>query len=358
MTVLRQSGIAKSPSMSLHEENFGVRRPIDYGVTLVELLIVMAIIGVLFQMIFPAVEMSREAARNAQCKNNLRQIGIAMTDHHNTFGRLPSGGWMFRWIGEPERGTNVDQPGSWVFNLLSFIDETELRNMGLNMRGKDRQRAISARCGTPLPLFVCPSRRLATAYRVGKDQQFRLLTRGSRGFVPKKAARSDYAASVGEAIHLGMHGPIEYGKFPLTLKEGDNPAFPWNKDETYTGVCFRHSRITLTQVTDGTSYTYLVGEKYMDASRYKMGPTKGDNVNLYSAQGLDNYRTSSKEPFRDTEGVQHWKSFGSAHVNGFNMCFCDGSVRSVNFDIDPPTHRKLGSRSDGETITMNGDILE
>jgi prepilin-type N-terminal cleavage/methylation domain-containing protein len=323
------------------------------GLTLVELLIVIAIISLLLQMILPAIEASREAARKAQCKNNLRQIGLAMGLHDNTYQRFPSGGWMYRWVGEPERGTDIDQPGSWVFNLLSFVEEDELRRVGMRLSGTDREKAISQRCETPIPLFVCPSRRLARSYPMAITPfvGYPLLTDGSSGFRPERGARSDYAASVGDAKHMGLYVGKPYGLTPITLKEGDDPSFPWDKDERYTGVCFRHSRVMMSQIADGTSHTYLVGEKYIDSTHYKDGFDSGDNVNLFSAQGLDNYRTSSKPPYRDRDHVPHWMSFGSAHLDGFHMCFCDGSVRVVSYDIDPTTHRLLGNRSDGKVIT-------
>lgn len=320
-----------------------------YGMTLIELLIVLAIISLLFQMILPAVEMSREAARKAQCMNNLRQIGLAIDSHHGTYQRFPSGGWTYRWVGEPERGTDTDQPGGWIFNLLSFIEEDELRRAGFGLTGIDREDAITRRCETAIPLFNCPSRRLATTYPMHVPfEGLPFLTDGSTGFMPERAGRSDYAACVGDTERLGMRVPKPYGLSPITLAEGDDPSFPWAENGKYNGVCFRRSHIKRSQITDGASYTYLVGEKYIDISQYKSGIDRGDNANLYSGQGLGIYRTTARPPYRDKSGVQHWWSFGSTHLTGFNMCFCDGSVRVINYDIDPLTHRRFGSRSDGE----------
>ena len=327
-----------------------------HGITLIEVLIVVGIIALLLQLIMPAIEAAREPARQVQCKNNLRQIALAISLHHDTYKRFPSGGWMYRWVGEPERGTDVDQPGSWIFNVLTFVEEVDLRRMGEGMTDKEREKAISDRCETPLPLFVCPSRRIAKSWPAVDPPTFLpLLTNGSTGFMPARSARSDYAACVGDAQQLGMRKPTAYGLSPLTLEQGDDPAFPWNVEEKYTGVIFRRSHVDLAQVTDGASKTYLVGEKYIDSATYKTGTDRGDNCNMFCAQGLDNYRTTAQAPFRDERDVKHWWSFGSTHPGGFHMAFCDGSVRRIAYDIDPTVHRRLGNRADGEAVSQ-GDF--
>src|SRR5947208_1320984 len=97
------------------------------GFTLIELLVVIAIIGVLLGLLFPAVQKVREAASRLQCANNLKQIGLALHNSHDTYRRFPSGGWGWAWVGMSDRGTGPDQPGSWIYNVLPHVEQGNLR---------------------------------------------------------------------------------------------------------------------------------------------------------------------------------------------------------------------------------------
>ena len=87
----------------------GLRR----AFTLVELLVVIAIIGILVALLLPAIQAAREAARRGQCQNHLKQIGIAFLNYESTHKSFPSGGWGWKWTGDPEGGTGERQPGGW-----------------------------------------------------------------------------------------------------------------------------------------------------------------------------------------------------------------------------------------------------
>src|SRR4051794_21033067 len=134
--------------------------------TLVELLVVIAIIGVLVALLLPAIQSAREAARRSQCANNLKQIGLACLNHVDTHKYFPSGGWGYDWTADPNRGFGLDQPGSWIYNILDFVEETPLRNLGkgLATTSPGFQSASTTLHQTPIAIFNCPSRRSARIY--------------------------------------------------------------------------------------------------------------------------------------------------------------------------------------------------
>jgi prepilin-type N-terminal cleavage/methylation domain-containing protein len=135
------------------------RRP--GGFTLIELLIVVGIIGLLLQMALPAVQSAREAARQTACRSNLKQLGLAVQLHENARRTLPSGGWHFTWIGEPERGSGDRQPGGWAFSVLDYIEEKNLRNSVLGATSGAGGRRILA------VFFSRFNNVITTAYRHG-----------------------------------------------------------------------------------------------------------------------------------------------------------------------------------------------
>ena len=90
------------------------------GITLIEVLIVVAIIGLLVQLMLPAIENSRESARRSSCANNLRQLGIGILAHETSFKHYPAGGWGYLSVGDPDRDTGKDQPGGWIYNTFGW----------------------------------------------------------------------------------------------------------------------------------------------------------------------------------------------------------------------------------------------
>ena len=115
------------------------------------------------------------------------------------------------------------------------------------------------------------------------------------------------------------------------------------------GVIYPTSDIAFRHITDGSSNTFLIGEKHINADHYRDAVDGGDNENMYIGDNGDINRWTGPNypPVQDRPGLSNWKIFGSAHAGGLNMAFCDGSVRSISYSIDRETHRRLGNRKDG-----------
>ncbi|MGA2255954.1 MAG: DUF1559 domain-containing protein, partial [Thermoguttaceae bacterium] len=126
--------------------------------TLVELLVVIAIIGILIGLLLPAIQSAREAGRRLQCRNQLKQMGLAALNHVSTTGWFPTGGWGWVWVGDPNRGYDKGQPGGWAYNILPYIEFNYLHEMGSGKSGSPEQMAGALEMTkTPIPTFYCPS---------------------------------------------------------------------------------------------------------------------------------------------------------------------------------------------------------
>jgi prepilin-type processing-associated H-X9-DG protein len=164
-------------------------------------------------------------------------------------------------------------------------------------------------------------------------------------------AHADYAINGGDYLQWHYNGPVN-------LAVGDKSTYGWPDMSLQTGVSHLRSEVSIRQVTDGMSKTFLIGEKYINPDMYSDSEDPGDNETMYCADELDLIRWTGVNggignlPSQDTPGVVASQTFGSAHVGACNFAFCDGSVRAISYDIDSQTYRSLGNREDG--LTLNG----
>jgi prepilin-type N-terminal cleavage/methylation domain-containing protein/prepilin-type processing-associated H-X9-DG protein len=323
------------------------RRP---AFTLVELLVVIAIIGILVSLLLPAIQSAREAARRAQCTNNLKQLSLAMIQHESVHRHLPAGGWYGNWVGDPDRGYDDRQPGGWIYNILPFIEHQEIRDLGAGLTAEQKLDVFRQRDAITISFMNCPTRRASIPYVNGWKWPSR-----NCGQSPYHS-RADYAANAGDIEALEQ---VCEQIYPRTLEEADEyprPEWPPTTRDS-NGITYCGVAVKLSAVTDGVGKTYLVGERYCDPNTYDTGLDLSDDWSMWTGYQDDICRSTfydpttgnNRVPVQDTPYLSLRENFGSAHLAGCNMAFGDGSVHLIGFDIDAEVHRRFGNRLDGET---------
>jgi prepilin-type N-terminal cleavage/methylation domain-containing protein len=346
--------------------------------TLVELLVVIAIIGILVALLLPAVQAAREAARRAQCQNHLKQIITGVLTHESTHKHLPVAGWSPVRSGDPDLGAGEEQPGGWPYNLLPFIEEGTLHQVGAGLTAKARLDAFAIRDRTPISIYYCPTRRAAKAYPVGYASSYSNGQGGVQSVSIPVATRVDYAINVGDARcnydtdlgscwarrdsswNTGVAWPAVYTQGmpspnPVAARGNANPNPP-----------YKNVLVKIKHITDGTSKTYCIGEAYQNPDGYDNAGQPNNDWPGFNGSQDDKERSvgysrtaaptypQGHPPTQDTPGAMPTSlrfAFGSAHSSIFYMSFCDGSVQGISYDIDLETHRQNGHRSDGGSRT-------
>jgi prepilin-type N-terminal cleavage/methylation domain-containing protein/prepilin-type processing-associated H-X9-DG protein len=313
------------------------------GFTLIELLVVIAIIAVLLALLLPAVQKVRESANRAQCLNNLRQLALAAQNYHGDHGRFPTGAHLPVYVGDrPTGGTNL-----WV-ELLPYFEQGNLHNKWDYY--DNRNNVAGSRNATQaqvIKILLCPSDPL------------------------QPVAELTSANSLAPPWSWGFYGMSSYGGSAgkRSVPPGPPPDFP---GITRDGIFFIGSCVRLTDVTDGTSNTFLFGERYhRDAEydrqhdvvlpglasmaqlgrwAYVAGGGAMANVTLHTAAPI-NYRVP---PGGDYFAVNDRVcAFGSGHPGGANFAFADGSVRFLSDTIPLATLQALSTRTGEEVVSAD-----
>ena len=337
------------------------------GFTLVEVLVVIAIIGTLIAFLLPAVQAARESARRTQCRSNLPQIGLAMHQVHDVHKGFPvHSDWpgnfpnvsldKMAWPDGAPVGM-MGRGGTWISDILPFLEETPMVAAYNALRHSQVVDGGLWYYELPIEVMNCSSRRPAVAHPSNKWIRFVNL---------KRVARADYAINGGE--HIGPVLPGNPGHLQtLSIDNGIaqpyQPMEPSNNPPGDNGLVSIEVgpnmgsvvRLKLKNVTDGLSNTYLAGEKYMSAEHYMTGFDPGDVHPMLSDPGYCTTRYGGQmlPPEQDQPGKINMRVFGSAHSGSWNTLLCDGSVHAISYSIDPTTHGRLANRRDGDVVGLS-----
>ncbi|MDO4585164.1 MAG: DUF1559 domain-containing protein [Planctomycetia bacterium] len=350
------------------------RSPVEKrGFTLVELLVVIAIIGMLVGLLLPAVQQAREAARQMQCNNHLRQLALAAHNIESSMRTFPSAGWGCQWMGDPEGGMSWGQPGGWYFALLPALEQNALfqlpadgqlpENIGDIQRGN-----AETVMQTPVSVFNCPSRRPSQLVGISSNSHHNIST------TPEQAMKGDYVANQGAYNSRASYpdpvgGPSPSDAALMRKKEKRWPDYSSN----YSGVCYHFSKITIGQIRDGLSNTILYGEKGIDPRFYTdyeyEGTTSWPDIfcdfageqhagtlrSTFGGYYSDNvfHDDTTHMPKQDRYGYTSCnQSFGSAHSGAMGVALCDGSVQRMTYSVSPEVFHCLGNKADGKAVTL------
>jgi prepilin-type N-terminal cleavage/methylation domain-containing protein/prepilin-type processing-associated H-X9-DG protein len=322
------------------------------GFTLIELLVVIAIIAVLIGLLLPAVQKVREAANRASCSNNLKQIGLAMHNYHDTFGALPPDRIALNWP-------------TWAVLILPYIEQDNVFKLWNVQKRYYEQNGPPSSANDPCPYniktYFCPSRRSVPTTPSAPAPGSHLAPGGQ----PRGGGRSDYANCGGTD---GSDGALFEGSAWQTSPPNLNLDSLTPIPPLGTLCTSFRSKINFAAITDGLSNTLLVGEKYIFPDDLEIGRKTDWSVYSSSNGEEDTFRRfvgnngarppiirylvpTIQDPGPDANGkVWANKAFGSHHPGVCQFVFCDGSVKALPVTININTLQLLGVRNDGQVI--------
>ena len=296
------------------------------GFTLIELLVVIAIIAVLIALLLPAVQQAREAARRSQCKNNLKQIGLAMHNYHELFQTFPPG-----YISvDPATGQMSALEGfsgaGWAVMLLPQIDQAPLYNK-FNLNVSITAPANAPLIRLPIPSFLCPSDAApAGVWTLNED--------ANPANALAELATANYVAAFGTVSLDDCENPV--GTAPVTA-QGQCVG---------NGSIYHNSRVRLRDFTDGTSSTVFVGERKTKSADGWWSTWSG----MVAGGEEAGQRILGSMDHTPNHPATHFDDFSSSHVGGTHFLMGDGHVRFMSENIDTGLYQALGTIRGGEVV--------
>lgn len=300
--------------------------------TLIELLVVIAIIAVLIALLLPAVQQAREAARRTQCRNNLKQIGLAQHNYHDAFGMFTPA-WISK---QPQSVTSTSQISIWGWGtaILPMLDQGPLYNL-LNSNRWDLHTVLSTTVGrkaltTPINTFLCPSDNGPGTNNFNSSNvdiatyNHQLTTNGTDRIA---GAKSNYVM-VGESS-ISLTPPVYFAQFGSA-----------------TAVGYQNSNIGVRDITDGTTNTFMVGERAWALNGLTLGAANVFGwcppTAPYPGTSITEGRSATAVIGIPYDGI-NWtltntthqmRGFSSNHAGGATFLMCDGSVRFISENLD------------------------
>jgi prepilin-type N-terminal cleavage/methylation domain-containing protein/prepilin-type processing-associated H-X9-DG protein len=316
-----------------------------HGFTLVELLVVIAIVGILIALLLPAAQAAREASRRSQCKNNLRQIGLALHSYHAVRKALPPGSGY-------QQATFIP---NWMTSVLPYMEERILWERFDKRQYMDFAPNVDLAAKVIIPSLICPTDGAAAAPILPNRRQ------GGGSHNPPVAQGLWYVGSMGPTYPgacpfatvpamiritcMGCSWGTINGTTGLPWSTNCSPLSTTQNSECYGVFCRRHIPTPFRKVTDGLSNTFMVGETLPDHCVWNCAFC--DNFPVASTHIPINTMEKAATPINEFL----ISGFKSLHPGGAQMMMCDGSVHFVKQTIDYLAWNMLGSHNRGDLPT-------